>query len=287
MTTGNGKRPLGNDLLGSLKALLRAGLELGVSEAVRKVQEVTRGEPAKTGTEYWENLLKDADLQGLVEAIRADPSSILHVVKEVWSRGGPKEKRVAAEALGKALATLVPHRALGLARELAVMARNPREADWVGSEAIGRILDASPALADRIKQLVQENNPWIRRAAIAGIVFLVGRKRKYAAMGIEIILLLAEQHEKEIREGVRWAVREIGKLEPRQTAQALVTWVRASPTRERVQTAMGFVTARTDATLLGLQKLVFAGLAKFADGGGPVRKPAAPRSRVKRVGTKR
>lgn len=270
------------ELLESLKQLIRVGLELGVSEAARKMQEIVQSQFHAAPADQWNRLLKDADLGAWVEAIKQDPSSVLHLVKEVWSRGGPKEKKVAAETVGRALAVLVPHKALQVARELAGMARNPKEADWVGQEAIGPILAQNPAMFDRIKQFLAENHVWIRRAAISGVVFLVARKRKYAATALEIVLLVAESYEKEIREGVRWAIREIGRADPKAAAATLVTWVKSNPTRERVQTAVRGVSSRADAALLSAQKTLYTQLAKFAEGGLAAPK-AAPRRRVRRA----
>jgi hypothetical protein len=148
------------------------------------------------------------------------------------------------------------------------MARNPAEADMVGRKAIEPILERTPAMLDRVKQLLSENQKLIRQAAITALVAYVGRKRKYVALGVELLLLVAEEHEKEIRDAVRKGLRQIMAIDPKATTKSIVAWAKANPTTERVQLAALFVkSAATDARL-AIEKSVVGVVAKFSNGQG-------------------
>lgn len=252
-----------DDIVDSLRALLKAGLELGVAEASRRISLMASAadrtrviDPAET--------LREGSWAPLLESIKTDPAGVLQMVKEVWSRGGPKERRAAAHALGHALGRLAPHKSLGVSRELAAMARNEKEADLVGSEAIGPILDANPPFLERAKQFLQENEPWIRRAAVAGLIMYVGRKRKVAAATLEVILLLAERNEAEIKSAVKFAIKEFSRVDWKGTAKAIADWAAQDPTGGRTKLAKQFAASVAADARQGVQKVVFTSLAKFA-----------------------
>ncbi len=248
----------------ALKTLVKAGLELGVAEAVRRLSMLT-----PTGRERPDEVEVDAVLTGaavteLVDAIRQDPTGVFQLVKEVWSRGGTKDRTTAARALGHGLSRIAPHKALGLSRDLATMARSSKEADLIGAEAIGPLLEANPPFFDRVKQFLKDNEPMVRRAAIAGLVWYVGRNRRYAATALQAILLIAEQNEKEIKTGIRWAVREASKVDWRGTAQAIAEWAESDPAR--LKPAKQYAAATAESTRANVERFVILRLAKFVDG---------------------
>lgn len=263
MNASNGQQTQDPEVGSTLLQLLRSGLELGVGEASRKLQELTRSQNLPTSPQERERLLKSADVRALVEGVRADPSSVLHIVKEVWSRGGPKEKQTAADALGTAVARLVPHRALTVARDLAMMARTAKEADWVGARALGPLLEANPAMTDRVKQFIQENQVWIKRAALTGLIVLAQRRKQGAESAMALVLLLAESDEKEVRNGVRNAIRQITQLNSKASTKALLDWLRTNPSRERVQVALKALSANKGQALREAHRILSAGLLKL------------------------
>src|SRR5687768_16368181 len=113
-------------------------MDHGVPEAIRRsaLMQPFLGDTA----DKTDATVGDA-LTAVLASIKQDPQSMFQIAKEVWSRGGSNDKEKAAEAVGKGLGFLVPHRALQVAKELASMARNNSEAELVGREAIGPILD--------------------------------------------------------------------------------------------------------------------------------------------------
>lgn len=254
------------DVSESLRSLLQAGLELGIAEAVRRLAQLAPLAGGAAQQTEDRNVIGTAALAEFVRQVREDSGGVLQLVKEVWSRGGAKERKTAARALGRGVGKVAPHKALGLTRDLASMARNAKEADWVGTEAIGPILAENPALFERAKQFLQDAQPWVRRAAIAGLVAYVTRKKKLAGIAAEIVILMAESHEKEIRQAARWAVGEISKVDWKATAGAIVAWVRQNPTKERVAMAKKFAASSADAASRNVQKLVLTGLARFSNG---------------------
>lgn len=277
----------------SIKRLLRAGAELGVAEAVRRIAQLA---PARSpGAKKAEigALLGSASLVELVQFVRNDPGSVFHLAKEVWSRGGPKDKRRAVDAIGRGLGYFVPHRALDAAKELASMARSGREADLVGRKAIGPVLERAPGLFDRVKGFVNENERLLRQAAIAGLVGYVARKRKFAALGVEVLLLVAEEHEKDIRSAVRYGLKRMMAVDPKATARTVVGWVRENPTAERVQAAASLLARRAGDVRLAVERGVIGTLARL-DGARTAKGPPTasagkarkrtPRSRPRRSG---
>lgn len=268
----------------SIKKLLKAGVELGVAEATRRLAVLAPGHDSKPGKAGIGALLGSASLVEMVQFVKNDPSSVFHLAKEVWSRGGPKEKNSAVEAIGKGLGFFVPHRALEAAKDLAAMARSGREADLIGRKAIGPVLEANPAMLERVKKFLDENERLLRQAAIAGLVAYVSRRRKYAAMGVELLLLVAQQNEKEIRAAVRYGLRKMMAVDPKATAAAVFAWVKSDPSKERIQAAGTFVAQRAADVRLALERGVFTALARYANGNGTksAAKPATAKPKAKK-----
>lgn len=275
----NGRRAPNGEVIEALRELLKAGLELGVQEAARRVAVLTgpRSEPMQADE------LQAVTVTRFVETVRDDAQGVIQLIKEVWSRGGAEERQTAARALGQALTKIAPHRALQLARELAAMSRTSKEADLVGKEAIAPILNANPPLYDRVKQLLRDNEVWVRRAAIAGLVAYVARKRKLTAVTLEIILVLAEENEKEIRAAVRAAVKELSAIDWKSAGRAIVNWAESDPARlgqAKRMAASAAVGVKKD-----VQAAVIKGLAKFANGASKP-KGRAPKSAPSKKGPK-
>ncbi len=268
----------------SIKKLLKAGVELGVAEATRRLAVLAPGHDTKAGKAGIAAVLGSAAVVEVVQFVKNDPSSVFHLAKEVWSRGGPKEKNSAVEAIGRGLGFFVPHRALEAAKDLASMARSGREADLIGRKAIGPVLERNPAMLERVKKFLDENERLLRQAAIAGLVAYVSRRRKYAAMGVELLLLVAQANEKEIRSAVRFGLRQMMAVDPKATAAAVFDWVKSDPTKERVQAAGTFVAQRAADVRLALERGVFTALARYANGNGTKAAPKA--SGTKSTGTK-
>lgn len=269
----------------SIRRLIRSGVQLGVAEAVRRATQFLPASGERARRVGAETVLGAASVVELIQFVRNDPGSVFHLAKEVWSRGGFKEKEKAAEAVGSGLGFLAPHRALDAARALASMARSGREADLVGRRAIGPVLERAPPMIDRVKKMLGENERLIRQAAIAGLVGFVIRKRKYAAMGAEVLLLVAEEHEKEIRDAVKWGMGKIMEADPKAAAKAIADWARANPTAERVQAAGQLLKRRAGDLKLVVERGVVGTVARFTNGGKQTETPARTRGRRPRKPT--
>lgn len=260
------------ELADALRALLKSGLELGVAEAVRRLSLIGGASAERARKAEVDSILVGQALAEFIRSVREDDTGIFQLVKEVWSRGDLKDRRTAAHALGHGLSRLAPHKALGLSHSLASMARGPKEADMVGSEAIGPILEQNPPFVDRVKVFLKDNEVWVRRAAIAGLVAYVRTKKKMAGATLEIILLIAAHNEKEIRSAVKWAVREISAMDWRASAKAIGDWARSDPANVRL--AKQYASSSAEAVRAKVERLVFTSLTKFADGDPS---PAGPR----------
>lgn len=252
----------------SIKKLLRAGVELGVAEATRRLAALAPGQSTKPGKAGVGALLGSASIVEIIQFVRDDPSSVFHLAKEVWSRGGAKEKKSAAEAIGDGLGYFVPHKAIDAAKDLASMARSKAEAVMIGKRAIEPVLERNPALIERVKKILEDNERLLRQAAIAGLVGYIARRRKYAAVGVELLLLVAQQNEKELRSAIKYGLRKMMEVDPKATASAVFEWVKSDPTKERIQTAGTFVAQRATDVRLALERGVFTALAKYANGNG-------------------
>jgi hypothetical protein len=266
----------------SIKSLLKAGLELGVPEAIRRsaLLQPLLGDAA----DKKDATVGDA-LNSLLATIKQEPQGLFQIAKEVWSRGGSKDKEKAAEAVGKGLGFLVPHRALQVAKELASMARNNAEAELVGRAAIEPILERAPAMLDRVKQLVTENQKLIRQAALAGLIAYVGRKRKLVALGAEVLLLVAEEHEKEIRDFVRKGLRQLMAVDAKATVKAVADWAKSNPSADRVALAAAFVKKAAGDARTAVEKTVVGAVARLSNGHGAAKTP--PKAKTAKSGTKR
>lgn len=270
-TTTDGKIP--KEVADALRGLVKAGIDLGVAEAVRRFAAVVPA-PEKLKRLEVETLLAASLAAEVIQALRNDSGSIFQLVKEVWSRGGTPERKTAARALGRGLGKYEPHKSLGVTRDLAAMARNANEADIVGTEAIGPILEGNPTLYDRTKLFLQDNERWVRRAAIAGLVAYVTAKKKFAGLALEVILLVAEHNEKEIKAAVRYAVKEFSKIDWKATAEALAAWAATDPAR--LKTAREYIGLTATNVKSKMENALFTSLAKLAQT-APAPTPAKPR----------
>lgn len=280
------EKPTEDEAAESVRKLLKAGLELGVAEAVRRIVSLAPAPNDRMRNLGAEAMLAGATVVEIIQIVRNDPGSVFQLAKEVWSRGGKGHKEDAAEAVGKGLGALVPHRALEAARDLAAMARGGSEADLVGRKAIGPILERNPMMLDRVKKFLGENERLIRQAAIAGLVAFVARKRKFAALGIEIVLLVAEEHEKEIRAAVKWALKQIQEVDARATAKAVGAWAKANPTAERLQFAGAYLKQKAGNAKLAVERRVVGAMSRLGNGhkngsgkAKPAKRPQSPSKR--------
>lgn len=260
------KEPTDDEAAESVRKLLKAGLELGVAEAVRRLVSLAPASGERMRNLGAEAMLAATTAVEIIQIVRNDPGSVFQLAKEVWSRGGKEAKEDAADAVGKGLGAVVPHRALEAAKELASMARGGVEADLVGRKAIGPILEKNPMMLERVKKFLSENERLIRQAAIAGLVAFVARKRKFAALGIEILLIVAEEHEKEIRAAVKWAIKQIQEVDPRATAKAVGAWAKANPTTERLQLAGAYLKQKAGDAKLAVERGVIGAVSRLGNG---------------------
>lgn len=262
MAQPSGVSESNGDVADALRSLLQAGLDLGVAEAARRLAQLMPAGPERDRGVESETAINETMIRDLIIAIREDSAGVFQLVKEVWSRGETKDRKIAARAVGKSLSKIAPHRSLGLSRDLATMARNPKEADIVGTEAIGPLLESNPPMFDRVKQFLKDNQVWVRRAAIAGLVAYVTRQKKVAGLALTAILSFVEANEKEIKASVRWAVKEISRVDWRATAAAITEWARSDPTR--IKLAKQYAAATAEGVRKNVEKAVFTNLAKFA-----------------------
>jgi microcompartment protein CcmK/EutM len=280
----------------SLLALVKAGLDLGVTEAARRMAEHAPRLGEKVREVAGTGLVMGGQLsQDLGRKLRQDPESLTHLVKEVWSRGGMKEKLVAAEAIGRGLGKLVPHQAVTAARELARMARNAKEADLVGHTGLAPILEKNPAMVDRVRAFMDENEVYVRRAAMAALLQLVARNKKYTALAAEALLLVAESKEQEIRSAMKAGLKSLASSDPKATARKVVAWAKSEPNQQRVAMAKQVIKDAPTTLKVAVEKIVFSGLDIVANGSkskptskrAPAKKPKTKAKTTKRKGAKR
>ena len=253
---------------GSVARLLRSALELGVTEASRKLNEQAPVAVKALRDAAGTSMVWSAALTREVgKALRDDPDALAHIVREVWSRGGPAEKKAAADALGRTLGATLPYKAVAAARELARMARSPKDADFVGRSILAPILERNPALVDRVKSFMEEAEPYVRRAGMVALVTLAVRRKKYVGVATQALLMMAESKEEEIRRSVRSAVRELAQVDAIASAKAVAAWAVSDPNKQRVQFAKETLRAAPAAAKNRVEKILFTGLGKIAGNG--------------------
>lgn len=249
--------------------LIKAGLELGVAEAARKVTErapkVGKSIRDATGTSLvWTGALT----KEMGKLLREDPDSVIQMVKEVWSRGGPKEKKLAAETLGQSVGKVIPYKAVAAARDLARMARSNKEAQMVGENILEPMMERNPALVERVKGFLKENEEYVQRAAIAALVAFASKNKKKVGVVVQGLMILYDTKEEEIRKNVRVALKKVAEVDPKETAKAVTAWAKSDPTQKRIETAKEAVKSVPTKAKATVEKLVFSGLEKLSNGDG-------------------
>jgi hypothetical protein len=148
------------------------------------------------------------------------------------------------------------------------MARTKKEAELVGQYVFDPIIEKNPALVERVKSFLHENEEFVQRAALAGLVSLASRRKKYVGVVLQGLLLVAEVKEDEFRKAVRAAVRNLAEVDAPTVAKQVTEWAKSDPTRQRVALAKDAIRAAPAQAKQHVEKIVFSGLDKIANGSG-------------------
>jgi hypothetical protein len=209
----------------TLAALVHHALELGVGEASRRFAGAEHATPGGNDAGRVTHMV-----DGLMEAVKADQPVLNQIIKEVWSRGGNAERRVAARAVGTTLRPLVPHRALTLARELAAMASTDHETKLVSEEALAPLLRENPALRERVRPFLADPNPSVRRSVgLSLVASLDGGKADVPVVTSFLLDLALNEADAPL---LRSLLRELAQIDANAVGRGLAEWSTGARARE-------------------------------------------------------
>ncbi len=148
-----------------------------------------------------------------------DAASWEATVRALWDEAGYREQRHAAIALARHRpyrAWATDPRALGLYRHLVVTGAWWDLVDDVATHLVGPVLRAHPDVAATLLEWADDDDLWVRRAAILSQIGARERTDTSLLAGCVEANLLGSRHGEEffIRKALGWALRDFARTEP-------------------------------------------------------------------------
>jgi 3-methyladenine DNA glycosylase AlkD len=162
--------------------------------------------------------------------IQKEPERASGLLKVVWAEGSFEAKQIA----GKSLEKFGPKNP-GICLDF-VSAALPNLDNWSVCDSLAMygvepIVCSNPELVLPLsEEWIQSTDRWIRRF---GVVTLRGYKSVPATEKVfELLDMVMEDKDKDIKKAVSWILREITKKNPKEVAEFLERWAKASPSKD-------------------------------------------------------
>jgi 3-methyladenine DNA glycosylase AlkD len=173
--------------------------------------------------------------KGIVERYGKAPAAIRPIALAVWERGSREHQSVALEMLGTL--KLPPDERWELGVRLLPDVNNWEACDILCGHLLGEALACDPAYMDTLEGWLDDDNFWVRRAALVSTVLL--RRAKYPPdlarsldeRALAMCADLLDDQEPYIRKAVDWAAREALKRHYYTARSWLMAQAEADPSR--------------------------------------------------------
>jgi len=162
--------------------------------------------------------------------IKREPKKARGLLETIWAEGSFEAKQIAGKSLEK-FGTKNPSICLGFVSSALPDLDNWSVCDSLAMYGVKPIVYSNPELVLPLSERwIQNIDKWIKRF---GIVTLLGYKKTPTTEKVfELLDLVMEDRERDVRKAVSWILREITKANPAEVAEFLMKWAKENPSKE-------------------------------------------------------
>jgi len=162
--------------------------------------------------------------------IQKEPSETPSLLETIWNEGSFEARQIAGKCLEK-FGPKNPEICLDFVSSVLPDLDNWAVCDNLAMFGVEPIVYSNPELVLPLSEnWIKSENKWIRRF---GVVTLRGYKKVQTTKEVFNILdLVMEDNEKDIKKAVSWVLREITKKNPDEVAEFLTRWAKANPGKD-------------------------------------------------------
>ena len=162
--------------------------------------------------------------------IQKEPTEAKLLLETIWTEGSFEARQIAGKCLEK-FAPKNPEICLDFVSSVLHDLDNWAVCDNLAMFGVEPIVYSNPELVLPLSEnWIKSKNKWIRRF---GVVTLRGYKKVQTTDEVfEILDLVMEDNEKDIKKAVSWILREITKKNPNEVAEFLTKWAQANPGKD-------------------------------------------------------
>ena len=161
---------------------------------------------------------------------KKDPSSVLPILKTLWANGSFEERQIVGKVIER-LAKKYPTECLELVPGFLPTIDNWANCDNLacfGMEAIA--LQKTDEVLSLCEGWVRDENKWIRRFGV--VVLRAFEKVPAPDKVFDILDLVMEDGDKDVKKAVSWILRDLSKLHSDRVFEFLLRWAAANPGRD-------------------------------------------------------
>ena len=162
--------------------------------------------------------------------IRKEPTEAPPLLETIWNEGSFEARQIAGKCLEK-FGPKEPEICLHFVASVLPDLDNWSVCDNLAMFGVEPIVYSNPELVLPLSEKwIMSKNKWIRRF---GVVTLRGYKKVQTTNKVfEILDLVMDDNEKDVKKAVSWVLREITKKNPNEVAEFLTRWAKANPGRD-------------------------------------------------------
>ena len=162
--------------------------------------------------------------------IQKEPTKPQLLLETIWNEGSFEARQIAGKCLEK-FGPKNPKICLDFVSSVLADLDNWAACDNLAMCGVEPIVYSSPELVLPLSEKwIKDNNKWIRRF---GVVSLRGYKRiQITDKVFEILDLVMEDKDKDIKKALSWILREITKKNLDEVAKFLMKWAKANPSKD-------------------------------------------------------
>jgi len=163
--------------------------------------------------------------------IQEEPEKAAELLKVIWAEGSFEAKQIAGKSLEK-FGPKYPRICLDLVSLVLPELDNWSVCDSLAMYGVRPIVYANPELVISLSEKwVQSADKWVRRF---GIVTLLGYKKVQATEKVfELLAMVMEDRERDVRKAVAWILREITKASPDMVAEFLTKQAQIGQSKDK------------------------------------------------------
>ena len=185
--------------------------------------------------------------------IQKEPTRAQLLLETIWNEGSFESRQVVGKCLEK-FAPKNPEICLDFISSVLSDLDNWAVCDNLAMCGVGPIVYSNSELVLSLSEKwVKSDNKWIKRF---GVVSLRGYKTiKTTVNVLQILDLVKEDKDKDIKKAVAWILREITKKNPNEVAKFLIRWTKTNPSKDArwiIKNGMRKLDSDGQRTILGL-----------------------------------